>query len=65
MNEEIVNKINKNKSDLAERVDKLTIAILMLLTTLRSNVKVDDTKTAIASIPVINLDRIEQIIKNL
>lgn len=51
--------------DITHKVDKLSIALVLLVTSLRSNINVDEKNKAIASIPVIVLDQIEAILKNL
>lgn len=56
---------NKTNKDLAERVNKLTIALLLLVSVLRSRVKVDENNEAVASAPVAVLDTVEKILKNL
>ena len=51
--------------DLAERMDKLMIAFLMLISALRGNVKVNEKDESIAAVPIHLLDTLERIIKNL
>lgn len=50
--------------DLTHKVDKLSIALVLLVTSLRSNITIEN-KQVIASIPVFVLDQVEAILENL
>lgn len=54
-----------DRSDYGKKLDKLSVAMLMLITALRGSVKVSDGKQAIASIPTAMLDMVENIIKEI
>jgi hypothetical protein len=53
-----------SNDQMSKRIDKLTFALLLLLSSLRANIKVGE-KEAVASIPVSVLNSIERILKNI
>ena len=51
--------------DLTHKIDKISLVLVLLVTSLRSNITIDENKQAIASIPESLLNRIEAILQNL